>query len=582
MTQVSKAVEGARKVAVAGLTDAELLSCFVDHRDEAAFAALVQRHAQMVWTVCRRLLGHQDAEDVFQAVFLVLFRRAESIKPRKLLANWLYGVAHQSTLHARRTTARRTKRERQVPDMPEAAAKDTDAQLELRGVLDAELSRLPDRYRAVIVLCELEGKTQKEVARLLGCPAGTVAGQLARGRAMLARRLRRHGLGVSGGALAVLAEAASAVPHSIVSCTITTIAAQAVPRSVALLAEGVIKAMLVTKLKAAFAVILLFGCIATGASVLCYATPGQGSKPLVAEKPVDEIVTAGPAQREAFTAWGKEVEGLQAGLSISNRNDIQIGGKAAAVVKLRNVSNKRITASVWSFWLTGPRVVDSQGKRVRTTRAPPPAFEIIPTKITLQPGQTVEVAKSTIFVAGVEDEDQPVPEGVVDQFTIYVRPGTYKAMFASFLQGQPKLATGEVEFNVQDAEEVTAWGKEVGGLQAGLGFRPHAKRAYHWGETVTLVVRVRNVGKEKIDFPYLNQFFVEKPPTVRDGQGKQFPSTGRTVFGIHIPVDVSLAPGKEIELYELKLQLRGPSRMALAQRRMSSDLLPSGQLAWLS
>src|SRR5262249_24499612 len=102
--------------------------------------------------------------------------------------------------------------------MPEPAMKETDAQLDLRAILDTELSRLPARYRAVIVLCNLEGRTQKEAAQYLGCPEGTVAGQLARGRAMLARRLRRHGLGVSGAALAaVLSPQDSAVPPSIAS-----------------------------------------------------------------------------------------------------------------------------------------------------------------------------------------------------------------------------------------------------------------------------------------------------------------------------------------------------------------------------
>jgi RNA polymerase sigma factor (sigma-70 family) len=548
MTQVSKAVEGARKVAVAGLTDAELLSCFLEHRDEAAFAALVQRHGPMVWNACRRLLNEHDAEDAFQVVFLVLFRRAASIMPRKMLANWLYGVAHQTSLHVRRTTARRRTRERQVV-MAEPAMKETDALLELRGVLDVELSRLPDRYRAVIVLCDLEGKTQKEAARQLGRPEGTVAGQLARGRAMLARRLARRGLGTSGGAVtAMLSQQASAVPTSVVTSTIHGIAMQAVPAKIVGLADGVIKAMLLTKLKAALAIVLMLGFMTTGATLACRTTGQEGKNPAV-EKSVEQ---------EAFTAWGNKVGGLQAGLSIINRDEIQTGGKATAVVKLRNVSNKAITASVWPLWLPGPQVVDSQGKQVRATRAPHPLFEIIPTKITLQPGQIVEVAKSTIFVAGVEDEDQPVPEGVVDQFTIYVRPGTFKAKFAGFLQGQPALATGEVEFNVKDAVELTAWGKEVGGLQAGLGYLPGQKRAYHTLENVKLVVRVRNLSKEIAKFKYLRQFFIETPPTVTDGNGKPVQLPHTTAFGQHFPAEVNLAPGKEIELYELEFKL-GPA-----------------------
>src|SRR3954467_13728434 len=104
-----------------GMTDGQLLGCFIDHRDEAAFAALAKRHGPMVWGVCRRLLPHHDAEDAFQATFLVLVRKAASILPRERVGNWLYGVAHQTALHSRRTTARRRERGRQVTQMPEPA-----------------------------------------------------------------------------------------------------------------------------------------------------------------------------------------------------------------------------------------------------------------------------------------------------------------------------------------------------------------------------------------------------------------------------------------------------------------------------
>src|ERR1700740_3111722 len=108
------------------LGDAELLGRFVERRDETALAALVKRHGPMVWGVCRRLLPHHDAEDAFQATFLVLVRKAASILPREMVANWLYGVAHQTALHSRRTTARRRTRERQVTQMPEPDVAEQD------------------------------------------------------------------------------------------------------------------------------------------------------------------------------------------------------------------------------------------------------------------------------------------------------------------------------------------------------------------------------------------------------------------------------------------------------------------------
>src|SRR5690349_23314732 len=128
----------------AGRTDGQLLEDYLSRREEAALAALVRRHAPMVWGVCRRVLSnHHDAEDAFQATFLVLVRKAASIASRELLANWLYGVAHQTALKARATAARRKGRERQVDNMPEPTVpevRDTD----LRSLLDEELSRLPN------------------------------------------------------------------------------------------------------------------------------------------------------------------------------------------------------------------------------------------------------------------------------------------------------------------------------------------------------------------------------------------------------------------------------------------------------
>src|SRR6516162_6902153 len=151
----------------AGLGDGELLGCFVETRDQGAFSALVKRHGPMVWGVCRRLLNHHDAEDAFQATFLVLVRKSRSIRPREMIGNWLFGVAHQTALQARRTTARRAAREVQVNVMSDAKATPQDQLQDVQPFLDRELGRLPGIYRAVIVLCDLEGRTRKEGARQL-------------------------------------------------------------------------------------------------------------------------------------------------------------------------------------------------------------------------------------------------------------------------------------------------------------------------------------------------------------------------------------------------------------------------------
>ncbi len=175
-------------------TDAELLADYAAGRDAAALAAVVRRHAPMVWGVCRRSLrDHHDAEDAFQATFLVLARKAGSLAAPGRVANWLYGVAARTARKARATAAARRTRERLEPDLS-VPAEPEPRRHPLEAALDDELGRLPAKYRAPVVLCDLEGKTRDEAARELGCPPGTVAGRLARARELLAKRLARHGL----------------------------------------------------------------------------------------------------------------------------------------------------------------------------------------------------------------------------------------------------------------------------------------------------------------------------------------------------------------------------------------------------
>jgi RNA polymerase sigma factor (sigma-70 family) len=260
----------------AGLSDAQLLECFIDRRDEAAFAALVKRHGPMVWNVCRRLLEEHDAEDAFQATFLVLCRKAASIRHRERVPSFLHGVAHQTALQARRAIIRRRAREKQVVNMPEPAAVERDPWDDVQPLLDQELRSLPEKYRVVIILCDLEGKPRKEAARLLGCPEGTVAGRLARARNMLARQLARHGVQVSCATLAAVLsqKAASAcLPASVMSLTIQTVrvvaagqATGAASVKAAALAEGVLKTMLLRKIRTVATVLFVMTLIVGGLS----------------------------------------------------------------------------------------------------------------------------------------------------------------------------------------------------------------------------------------------------------------------------------------------------------------------------
>jgi RNA polymerase sigma factor (sigma-70 family) len=270
-----------------GLTDGQLLTRFLDGRDEAAFAALVRRHGPMVLGVCRRILRHaHDAEDAFQATFLVLARKAASVTRREAVASFLYGVAYRTALRAKVQANRRRATERQVKMMPHPAVGPPEAQ-DWRPVLDRELSCLPQKYRAALVLCDLECRPRREAARQLGLPEGTLASRLATARRMLAARLAKCGVSLSGGALAVaLAEgAAAAVPAPWVQATARAAtllsAGQAVATPAALLMEEVLRAMLMTKLKVYVAMALLIVLLGGG---LAYQAAGQappsGARPL--------------------------------------------------------------------------------------------------------------------------------------------------------------------------------------------------------------------------------------------------------------------------------------------------------------
>jgi hypothetical protein len=279
---------------------------------------------------------------------------------------------------------------------------------------------------------------------------------------------------------------------------------------------------------------------------------------------------AKPAAKDEV-AWGKEAGGLQAG--IVGPGSARIGEKARFVVRLRNVSKETINVSVWPLWMCYPGVVDSRGNKVPTTTAPAVDFSIIPKSLTLKPGETVDAGRSDLLVAE-PDQKVTVPDGVVDFCAIHVAPGKYTAGCIGFLKENHTLETATVEFEVKPAS-VTAWGKEVDGLQAGLSLAE--KRAYHTGETVTLAVRVRNVSKEAVQFQYLRQFFMENAPTVVDGGGKpvrfRYGLLDTAIF--HVPVDVNLAPGKETVLgeVELPMSLIGTGKFTLQYERVFGNSL---------
>jgi RNA polymerase sigma factor (sigma-70 family) len=341
--QLSKVLQHLRQVIdrqdTAAIPDGDLLRRYVQERDEAAFEALVRRHGSMVFGICQRVLHNRhDAEDAFQASFLVLVSKAATLRSPGMLGSWLHGVAYRTAQHARAAAVRRRAKEAAVvihADSPD------DSGAELRAALDQELERLPEKYRAVVLLCDLEGKTRKDAAQHLGWAEGTVASRLARGRRLLANRLTERGLALTSATVAATISsrtASACVPSALVATTMKAAslfaagqatAAGALSANVAALARGVLKTMLLTKLKT-FTVILaavaLLGAGVAGPTYLSGAaepgpfepTPAPGAEPpqanaakpaqSVPPRPVESDASADLPEQETWrkaSVWGK-------------------------------------------------------------------------------------------------------------------------------------------------------------------------------------------------------------------------------------------------------------------------------------
>jgi RNA polymerase sigma factor (sigma-70 family) len=271
--------------------DRQLLERFAARHDEEAFAELVRRHGPMVLRVCQRTLRHaEDAEDAFQATFIVLGRKAASVAQPDLLANWLYGIAQRVAAKARSGAARRCARE--LPSIAHEYDFRSDREPrneedDWRPVLDEELNRLPDRFRAPLVLCYLQGKTSGQAAVALRCSVRTITSRLSRGRDLLRNRLARRGLALSGtalGALLARESAVAAVPSKLAAAAIrvavlaaagNAFSGAAVPTTAGLLAAAMLKGMTIAKIRLVAAVLL--GALVLGggtALVVSASRPG--------------------------------------------------------------------------------------------------------------------------------------------------------------------------------------------------------------------------------------------------------------------------------------------------------------------
>jgi RNA polymerase sigma factor (sigma-70 family) len=312
------------------LTDGQLLDRFVRERDEAAFEVLVWRHGPMVLALGQRLLRNpHDAEDVVQATFLTLVRKAGSIGKGESLSSWLYKVAYRIALRARARAAKIIADSWPVEDVPDADAADEVAWRELRPLLDAAIEHLPEKYRAAVILCDLQGKTHREVAEQLGCPVGTVSTRVKRARQLLRKRLAHHGLILPAGALGVTlsSHAFAAIPAPLTASTLRAAsllmsnpdgAAGILSARVVELIEGANKAMLMSRFKIVALLALMGGAVAAGAGVMARREPplqppaaaprAEKDRPATAKKPAEDIVTV---RGRVLDLDGKPVKGAR-------------------------------------------------------------------------------------------------------------------------------------------------------------------------------------------------------------------------------------------------------------------------------
>ncbi len=341
-----------------GHTDGQLLERFLSQRDECAFEMLLRRHGPMVLGVCRRILGNShDAEDAFQATFLVLVRRAGSIHPPDRVGSWLHGVAYRTALDARRSRERRRRKEAQAgPRTPSSEETAT----EWGPLLDGEVNRLPVNYRLPLLLCDVEGLTRKEAAQQLGWAEGTVSSRLSRGRQLLARRLKRHGLGLSALAAAgTLAQGAatanvappligSTVKAALLTAAGQTAAARLVAAEAVCLMEKGLRAMYILKIKVLAAVVLSVGL----AGGLAYHGRGQQPDSPIAQPKAKAAAVAAPV------AAVTDDDEKEAALSVKQMPPVvvrtvpQAGDTevdAAKVKEIRVTFSKKMMDKSWSW-----------------------------------------------------------------------------------------------------------------------------------------------------------------------------------------------------------------------------------------
>lgn len=363
-------------------TDAILLRRFIHRHDEEAFAEIVRKHGPMVLRTAQRMLG-RDADDVFQAAFMVLVRRATAIQPPEMLGPWLHGVACRCALQVRKQRARQVQREQPLTEAQPVMTEPVESQ-DWLPYLDQEIQKLPEHYRRPIVLCELEGRSRREVAELLGIAEGTLSSRLATARQRLARRLGHRGLlsvTILGSWLALESSASASLPESLVESTtrigmhLLEHSATALSPAVATLSDGAMKSMFYSKCKLVALVAVSISCLGYGCWFLGdvgAAEPGELALMQDDQKPTRSGQGSANTKRGSVNTTNRGAQAGQNSTAIANsrpgQNTINTTSASANDQKPAQSSNGSRNDSKNSVTITGSGKITTETRDVSDYR----------------------------------------------------------------------------------------------------------------------------------------------------------------------------------------------------------------------
>jgi len=533
-------------------SDRQLLESFAKERSEEAFAAIVERHGPLVLGVCRRLLNHeQNAEDAFQATFLLLANKASSIRWHESVASWLYEAAYRIASKARVRDARRGKHEREAAAMTPLQAAGQPSTSDLRQVLDDELHRLPENLRMPLLLCYLQGKSREEAATQLGCTPIVVKGRLERGRDMLRGRLERRGLAMTSALLpvALTQEAVAAVPATLAAGTVKVALAGTAAAPVLLMVQGAMNAMFWKKIKLATLAVLTMTAVGAGAGVMVYRSSPDGTTADGSPLPLTE--TARP-EESAEPSWGRADNGLRMGLSPGR---VTIGPHAQEItvgIHYENVGNRPCqvplhagTNSHWRLIFQG----EKQGEPYPVLLSYDGAIKelIGPGHVELMPGKRVLEQLTLRF--GAREERAHRLSGTLptlragDAFRLRVGLTVKAPHHEKSWQSADTLKSGEITIARAQPENWPA-SRPITKDNLSLVISPD-KRAFFQSEPIRLTATLKNVGPAELALSLERMNGLNWSFRFGGKNGGRSYRASWFLAAMHEPGGLTLQPGKE-------------------------------------